>query len=269
MAITSLSGIGAGQPQNVQNAGDKLFAALASIVSGNSQSTGDVVAIATQLQSQTAALKVVSGNLAQASSLAQVAAGGIGQIQQVISQLQSLASQAGSPVLNADNRKQLNQQFQQLAGEIDSIAGTTSFNGQNILDGSLSLPLDSLLNTNSNSGNDLSVADQSTASLFGGRNLNLLSSDSASQALTTLGDALNQIIGTQANVGAFQQTLDFAGANVDSAIINQQAAQSAISDTDVAAASTQSSLASIQYNAAIAAAAQGNLLNPALLKLVG
>ena len=275
MAINSLGGIGGAAQTGVTNASDKLQSALNSIVTGTSESA-DVadLSIATQLQSQTAALKVVSGNLTQAFSLTQVAGGGLSQIQQVVGQLQVLASQAQSPVLNANNRKQLNQQFQQLASNITDIAKSTSFNGQNVLDGSLSgtnaLSLDHLLGQGGGNGDTtLSIPDSSANSLFGGQNLNLLSADSASQALSALGDAFNQITGTEANVGSFQQTLNFAAANVDSAITNQQAAQSSISETDFAAASTQSSLADVQYNAAIAVAAQANNLNPALLQLVG
>lgn len=277
MTIASLTGIGGTASQSIQSASDKLQAVLASIASGSNQSSDNIAetSIVTQLQSQASTLKQVSGNLTQALSLAQVADGGAGQIQDIVSQLQSLASQAESPVLNADNRKQLNQQFQQLSSQIGTLASSTSFNGQNVLDGSLSganaLSLDNLLSTDNsgNGGDSLSISSLSTGSLFSGQNLSLLSSDNAAQALAVLGNALNQVTNTRSNIGAFQQAADFAAANVDSALANQQAAQSAISDTDIAGASTNASLANIQQNAAIAVAAQANRLNPALLQLVG
>lgn len=276
MAITSLGGISNAQAQTgVANASDKLQSVLNSIVSGTDQSA-DVanVSIASQLQSQTAGLNVAAGNLTQALSLTQVASGGLGQIAQAIGQLQTLAEQAQSPTLNANNRKQLNQQFQQLASSIDNIAESTSFNGQNLLDGSLSgagaLSLDGLLGQTPD-GNDttLSIPDSGTGSLFGGQSLDILSSDDASQAVGTLDNALNQVTGTQTSVGAFQQTLNYAAGNVDSAINNYQAAASSLGDTDIAEASTQNSLAQVQYNAAIAVEAQTNNLNPALLQLIG
>jgi len=274
MDITSLGGISGTTPQSVTNAGNNLQAALANIVT-NAPPTDDVaaVSIAAQLQSQTAALNTVSGNLAQALSLTQVASGGIEQIQGALGQLQSLAAQAASPTLNANTRNQLNQQFQQIASGVDSIAGTTSFNGQNTLDGTLSggnaLSLNSLLGQEAGSSdNTLSISSQSTGSLFGGP-LDISTTDGANQALTAIGNALNAVTGTQASIGAFQQTLNYASANVDSAVTNQQAAQSSLSDTDFAAASTQTSLANVQFNAAIAVAAQANKLNPALLQLVG
>jgi flagellin-like hook-associated protein FlgL len=79
---------------------------------------------------------------------------------------------------------------------------------------------------------------------------------------------VNQVANVLGGIGAFQQSVDFASATVDSAGFNQQAAMSNLSDTDFADASSQLSLANVQQNSVIALAAQGNLLNPALLKLV-
>jgi len=274
MTLT-LSGLGGVQPQSIQNAGNKLQAAIASIVSGSQSQASDVadLSIASQLQSQTAALRQVSSNLAQAFSLTQVADGGATQIQAVLGQLQTLAQQAKSPTLNVNNRQQLNEQFQQLSDQIDILSTSTTFNGQPLLNGSVSgnnaLSLDSFLAPGSSNGDGLSIGSLSSSSLFGGQSLNILNADNAGQASDVIGNALNQLTGVRAGLGSFQQTVNYAAANVDSALANQQAAQSNISDTDIASASTQYSLADIQQNAAIALAAQGNNLSPALLQLVG
>jgi flagellin len=275
MVISSLTGIGGTQSQqNVQNADSRLRAAIASIVSGRRNDDVARVSIASQLQSTTSELRQASSNLALGSSLSQVADGGAEQIQKALTQLQSLAQQASSPVLNDENRAQLNEQFKQLTESIDRLAKGTSFNGKSLLDGSLSgddaVTLGSLLGSPEDSlGSSLSVDNLSSSSLLGSSSLNILSADSAGQALTSIQSALNQITSTRANIGAFQQAADFAAANVESAIVNQEAAQSTLSDTDFAEASTESSLAEVQRNASIALAAQGNRLTPALLQLIG
>ena len=273
MAVNALTGVNnSQQSQSIKNADAKLQAAIASIVSGT---TSDVtnVAIASELQSQTTGLKQISNNLVQGFSLTQVADGGAAQIQNSLTQLQSLAQQAQSPTVNAETRKQLNQQFQQIINQVDQLASGTSFNGNSLLDGSLSgsnsLSLDTLLSSSNAGGNDLSIANLTSGALFGGQSLNILSSDSASQASGSINSAIGQLTSARASIGAFQRTLDFASANIDSAIGNQQAALSTFSETDLAAASTQSSQAELQSNASIALAAQGNRLNPALLKLIG
>jgi flagellin len=272
MAITSLGGVGNTTAQTgVSGTSDKLQSALESIVGGNNQSS-DVtdLSVSSQLQSQTAALKTISGNLVQGLSLAQLATTGLGQIAQVIGQLQSLASQGQSTTLNTNNRRQLNQQFQQLSGDINNIVDTTSFNGQGLLNGGLTgdsvLSLDTLLGQPT-SGNDatLSIPDASTGALFNGQDLNLSSPDSSNQALSTLAGALDQVVGAEANVNSFQQTLSYASANIDSALTNYQAAGATLDNNNAA---NQSSLAQVQSNINLAVAAQTSSLNPALLQLI-
>ncbi len=272
MTIGSLSGVGGlTQSQNIRTASSKLQAAISSIVSGSNGDT-TTLSTATQLQSQVSTLRQASSNLAQASSITQVADGGSEQIQNVLIQLQSLAQQANSPTLNASTRSDLNQQFTALVSEINQLANNTSFGGQNLLDGSLSggssLSIDGLLGSNSSGNDSLSISSLSASSLLPG-SPNILSADTAGQALSTVNNALSEITGVRATIGSFQQSLNFASANVDSAINNQEAASSTLSETDFASASTTKDEASILQNAAIALLAQGNKLSPALLQLVG
>jgi flagellin len=271
--MTSISGISNIGPQAVQKTSDKLRAAIENILS-NSPQASDVAALSTasQLQADTAALKQVSGNLVQGESLAQVAGGGATQIQSALQQLQSLAQQAAGPAVNANNRAALNQQAQALLSQISSIAGTTSFNGQNLLNGNLSgdnaLSLDALLGTASDTGATLSIGDLSSAGLFNGQGIDLSSANGAQAAISVIGNAISQVTGTTATIGAFQQAIDFASANITTAITNQEAAQATF-EPDFTASATQASLATIQYNASVALAAQGNRLSPALLQLIG
>jgi len=278
--ITSLTGItGSIQSQNsIQKSSDTLQAVIDSIVSGTqSGSDGDNVAsvsIASQLQSSLSGLRSLSGNLALAGSLTQVADGGAQDIQSILGGLQSLAEQASSGAVSDSNRTDLNTQFQALAMEIDQVAGGTTFNGKSLLNGSLSgsnaLSLDNLI-TGSDSSSDssaLSISDLTTNGLFGGSIPNILSASSSQQALSAINDALNQVTSNRAAIGSFEQSVNFASANVDTAVNNQQAAMSSLTDTDLAAASTQLAQATVQQNAGIALTAQGNQLLPSLLNLL-
>jgi flagellin len=276
-AIGSLGG-SSGQ-QNIKRANDKLRAVVETLVSGNriNKAADDVAALslASLLQAQTSGLKQVSSNVAQASSLTQVADGGIEQIQQSLEQLRSLAAQAKNPTLNPANREQLDKQFQQLVQDIDRIAGNTSFNNQKLLNGDLSG--DNALSLNGVLGQDnatestetLTLDDLSSSRLFNGQSLSVLTPQSADAAIAAIDSALRTAAGARAEVGSFQQSLNFVGASIDSAVINQEAARAILQDTDFAEASTQFSLADLQQKASIALAAQGNRLSPNLLKLIG
>jgi flagellin len=275
MDIRSLAGIQ--PPQNTQRTNNaKLAAAIASLVSGSrvNRASDDVAAlsVATQLQSVASNLKQVSGNLAEASSLAQVADAGAEKIQEIAERLQTLASQAQSPTLNADNRAALNAQFQQLKAEIDRFADNTSFGGKKLLDGSVggdnALSLGSLLGEQDAEANRLSIESLYTSNLFSGASLDLRSPEAANQAFAVVGDALNKITDVRATIGSFEKVVDVAAASIDTAVANQEAARAILQDADFAEASTQFSLASLQRNAGLALAAQGNRLSPALLQLV-
>jgi flagellin len=278
MDITSLSGLNTAQSTTVQRSSDKLQAIIDRAVgnTNSSLSTGDnvtSVSVAAQLQASSAGLRQISTNLAQADSLTQVAGQGTAQIQEALQQLQNLAGQADDSTLSNNDRATLDQQFQQGATQINQIAASTSFDGQPLLDGSISgnkaLSLDNLLSEDGETGTSdsgaLSIGGLNTNSLFGGQSLNLLSSSAAQQALITISGAIDQTVSTASGIGAFQQSVDFAAANVDSASFNQQAAMSNLSEADLAGGASH---ASFQSNANAAVNAQGNNLTPALLELI-
>ncbi len=278
MNISSLSGLtGLQQQQNLQKSSAKLGAAIAALASGNKLTSASTdiasLSVASQLQSAVSGLKQASGNLAQASSLAQVADGGAAQLQEITLQLQNLAQQAGSAILNDDNRKALNEQFKKLVQQIDSVASNTSFNGKKLLNGDLSgsgkLSLDSILSSEGNDSGNLAIDNLSSTNLFSDIELNLSTAESANNAFAIVGDALNKIISVRSDIGSFMQSSDYAAASIESAIANQEAARSTLQDTDFAETASQQSQATLQQNAAIALAAQGNRLTPALLQLVG
>lgn len=268
---------GVNSQNNIQKTNAKLQAVIASLVSGKkfNKASDDVasLSIAMQLQSGVAELKQVDNNIAQTTSITQIAAGGVSQIQDALQQLKSLAIQASSPILTADAREQLNEQFQELAEGIDQIVQNTKFNDKKLLGGDLTgegkLSLGEILTGTDGSGDlELSVDDLSTANLFGGE-LDISTAAGAQAAVEAIGQALTQTTSVQASIGAFEQSIQFLGANVGTAIVNQQAAQSSLIDTDFAEASTQFSLLKLQHDAGIAIAAQANKLNPALLQLIG
>lgn len=279
MAISPISGSIPSQAQQyIEKTSRSIQTALASLISGKrvNQASDDITAlsIASKLQAETSALRQVSNSLAQVSSLTQVADGGAEQIQNLLGKLREVAQQAASPTVNADQRAALNQQFKQLSAEINRFTENTTFSNKKLLDGSLSgdnaISLTRILDSDSESdlGSRLSIDSLSTTSLFGGAPLDVLTADGARQALEAVANAQGRVSEVRAGIGAFQQAANFAAANIDSVYANQQAASSVLLDTDFAQASTSSSLATIQNNAALALLAQGNRLTPALLKLV-
>lgn len=277
MDITSILGLNSNQ-QNVQRAGSgKLQAVIDTIVSNKraSQAADDVASIstATRLQSDESGLKQVSVQLAEASSLTQVAADGLDSIENALETLQALASKAADPSVDDAARAALNEQFQKAVKTIDDAVSNTSFDGKPLLDGALSgeasLSLEETLTGSKGNTDDitLSIGDLSSTALLGEDTPSLANVESAQSALTIVNSALKQVVGTSEAIQGFQEAANIVAAYVDSVTANQQAAQSVLQDADF----TQqgNALANIQGNTNKAIAAQGNLLNPALLNLVG
>lgn len=125
---------------NNSNASNNTAAAAARLASGRrlTRASDDIAALAagTSLNSQISALRASQGNLLQASSLLQVANGGLNQQLDILQRQRALSTQASSGQLNDAARAALNQEFQGLNTELARLANSTNFNGIGLLNGS-------------------------------------------------------------------------------------------------------------------------------------
>lgn len=113
------------------------------------------------------------------------------------------------------------------------------------------------------------IQSASSASLFGGQSLDINSVTSAQAAGEVLNNAIDKVTSIRADVGAMMSRFDFATANIEIAMQNQDAARGTLLDTDVAAESSAYATAQVQLQAGIAVLAQANQLPQNLLKLIG
>lgn len=122
----------------------------------------------------------------------------------------------------------------------------------------------------SNTADSLSVRVDSvrTTNIFQGRTLSVGTLGDAATASAAIDTALNTVTAVRANVGALQSRFDFASANVQTALQNQDAARGELLDTDVTTESTAYATAQVQLQAGIAVLAQANQLPQNLLKLI-
>jgi len=91
-------------------------------------------AIAAKLSGQNARLMAASQNALQATSLVQMADSSANAIQNMLTRLQTLATQAAS-AQNASESGKLDTERQKLESQINKIANSTNFNGVNLLSG--------------------------------------------------------------------------------------------------------------------------------------
>ena len=115
----------------------------------------------------------------------------------------------------------------------------------------------------------VSLGNVDTNTLFGGKKLDVLTQATAAAAAAAIDDAIDKVTSVRADVGALQSRFDFAAANVESSIQNQDAARGVLLDTDISAESTKFATAQVQMQAGIAVLAQANQMPQNLLKLIG
>lgn len=126
---------------NIGRASDSASASVSRLSSGNRivRASDDVAALSvgTSLRTTVSTLKVALTNSSQATSLLQVADGGLSQIAEILQRQKAISVQANSGTLSATERSYLNQEFQSLRAQIDQIATSSSFSAVKLLDGSL------------------------------------------------------------------------------------------------------------------------------------
>lgn len=114
----------------------------------------------------------------------------------------------------------------------------------------------------------VSIGSAQTSNLFDGQTLNVLTQASATIASDQLDKALQAVTTLRASVGALQSRFNYAAANIQIAVQNQDAARSALLDTDVAAESTSYATSQVKLQAGISVLAQANQQLQNLLKLI-
>jgi flagellin len=95
------------------------------------------LAISNRQTSQIRGLDQAIRNANDGISLIQTAEGALDESTNILQRMRELSIQASNGIYSDSDRATLDAEVQQLKAEIDRIAETTSFNGQNILDGTL------------------------------------------------------------------------------------------------------------------------------------
>ena len=94
------------------------------------------LAISTGMESQIRGLNQAVRNANDGISMAQTAEGSMSEMTNILQRMRELSIQAANDTNSASNRASIQEEVDQLYGELDRIASVTAFNGINLLDGS-------------------------------------------------------------------------------------------------------------------------------------
>ena len=254
------------------------------------------LAIRELMRTDIAALQQGVRNANDAISLIQTADGALGIIDEKLTRMKELAEQASTGTYDSTQRLMIESEYQAMASEITRIATATDFNGIHLLNGNLSSDTHDGSGASSTEGysstgklkvhfgtaND-SAEDYyyiqigtSTASALGVGNQADSTSDgrtvstqeAAQKALVAITNAVVSKDKIRAHLGALQNRLENTISNLSTQAENMQAAESRISDVDVATEMTQFVRNQILTQSSVAMLSQANSMPKLALNLI-
>jgi flagellin len=227
------------------------------------------LAIGLSLKADVVSLKQAAVNVGQAAAAIQIAEGAMSTVSDILLRMKTLAVQSSSDQLASTQRAMLNSEFTALLSEVDRVASVTNFDGQSLTTGTLSATGLKFQVGHANTANDsievkidgIDTTDLSMASKV------VSSYSDATTALAAINTAIDTIATSRAKLGASQNRLEFAAANVATQMENAEAARSTLMDLDVAAEMSTFTSNQILQQAGVSMLAQANQMPQNLLRL--
>ena len=247
------------------------------------------LAIRELMRTDITALQQGVRNANDAISLLQTADGALAVIDEKLTRMKELAEQAATGTYDSTQRLMIESEYQAMASEITRIANATDFNGIHLLDGNLSsdthvgttMAASGKLKVHFGTAND-SAEDYyyiqigtSTASALGVGNqavgtdgLTVSTQEAAQKALVAITNAVVSKDKIRAHLGALQNRLENTISNLTTQSENLQAAESRISDVDVATEMTTFVRNQILTQSSVAMLSQANSMPRMAMTLI-
>ena len=240
------------------------------------------LAVSEKMRSQIRGLNQASRNASNGINFIQTTEGYLQETTDIMQRIRELAVQSANGIYTDEDRMQIQVEVSQLVAEVDRIASQAQFNGMNMLTGRFakatgenSVTGSMWLHIGSNMDQRMSVfIGTMTATGLGIRSIGneeiitLQNPDDANRVIGTLDEALKKINKQRADLGAYQNRLEYSVKGLNIAAENTQAAESAIRDTDMASQMVDFTKNQILTQAGTAMLAQANAQSQTVLSLL-
>lgn len=260
------------------------------------------LSISEKMRRQIRGLTQASLNASDGISCVQTAEGALNEVHDMLQRMNELAVKGENGTLTTVDRQYIQSEIGQLMSEIDRVQSTTTFNEQNLLDGSFQ---SKSLQVGAESGQHIkiTITAMSMAGLAKATEkqvvtyaidgeqagtkmvektatklINSFQADSATTKIDAKGfaslnafikSALQTVSKQRSDLGAVQNRLEHTIKNLDNIVENTTAAESQIRDTDMATEMVKYSNNNILTQAGQAMLAQANQSNQGVLSLLG
>jgi flagellin len=214
------------------------------------------IGIVEQLRADMAEMRQGSNNLSDGLSLVQTADASAGQIQTNLVRMSELATQASTGTYSDEQKQIMQFEFKQLSDENGRIANDTQFNG-------IQIHSEKTTDIQFGQGQSIEVKTQAITTVKGDL---VKDSVSVSEKLQT---AINEMSAYRGELGATSNRLDKATEVVDMQTENLAAAESRISDLDMAQAVASKTAQDVVTQSAVAVQVHADTFSQVILKLLG
>ncbi len=240
------------------------------------------LAVSEKMRSQIRGLRQASTNASNGISFIQTTEGYLQESQDIIQRLRELSVQSANGIYTDEDRMQIQVEVSALVNEVDRIASHAQFNGMNMLTGRFARSVGANVVTasmwlqigaNMDQRTRVYIGTMTTDAL-GIRNpgskqiISLSTPDGSNRSIGVLDAALKVINKQRADLGAYQNRLEYSVKGLDVGAENMQASESRIRDADIASEMVEYTKNAILMQSATAMLAQANTKPRTVLQLL-
>ncbi|WP_447527715.1 flagellin N-terminal helical domain-containing protein [Vreelandella sp. TE19] len=239
-------------------------------------------AIANKMTAQIDGMSQASRNASDGISLVQTMEGGLDQVNDNLQRIRELAVQGANDTNTQEDRAAIATEINERIEEIDRVAGSTNFNGTNLLasGGGADLNIQVGANTSGNDTIEVSVFDATSENLGVSGSAATISTNAASggsgatnenfqDLIDDIDDAVETLDTQRATLGATLNRFDSVIDNLATTETNLSEARSRIEDADYAKEVSNMTRANILQQAGTSMLAQANQTPQSVLSLLG
>ena len=240
------------------------------------------LAVSEKMRAQIRGLNQASQNAQNGISFIQTTEGYLQETTDIMQRIRQLAVQSSNGIYSDEDRMQIQVEVSALVSEVDRIASAAQFNGMNMLTGRFAQSTGENVVTGSMWFHIGANMDQRmqvfigtmTAEALGvrelgtGTKISLAAPDDANRAIGTIDAALTKINKQRADLGAYQNRMEYAVRGLDISAENLQASESRIRDTNMATQMVEFTKNSVLQQAGTAMLAQANSQSQNVLSLL-
>lgn len=229
-------------------------------------------AVATNLNTRARSGEQAIRNANDGISVIQTAEAATKEVVTILDRMRELAVQSSSETLDDGERAYIDNEYAELADEIERIAQATEFNDIALTDGtSTSLTVQVGIDGTTASQIDISLGDLQATKLgvdTGASGVDLSAASTSQDAISTIDTALDSVNKMRSDYGAVQNRLGSAINNMTAYTESLTAAASQIQDADYAYETAEMTRLQVMQQAGVAALGQARGINQSVLSLL-